>query len=518
MQTDGNGAVISPDTVTVRTADGAVRGHAAGTVFAWKGVPYARAGRDRRFRSALPVRPWAGERDCRDFGPIAPQAKAMQVPIDPATPQDEDCLSLNVWAPRPDGVPRPVLVWIHGGAYCVGASSQTVYDGRRLAEGGDLIVVTVNYRLGVFGFLDLSSFGPEFETNIGLRDQIRALEWVRERIAAFGGDPGNVTVFGESSGAGSITTLMTSPRAEGLFHRAIVQSAPATSVYGAERGAAVAARFLDLVGLDRSGVGRLRDLPASELLRAGDTLLDEIATTVPGTLAMAPVVDRDLVPRYPVAAFQKGYAHRIPLVIGTNRDEASIFRLTRSPLLPVTADTVEQMFTAIASDHEDLSPTRIAEIISAYPDFTRPAGAMAVSQDAAFRMPCLWIADAQCGHAPTWVYRFDHATPMLKAARVGAGHATELPYVFGNFGTLDVDPTFWLGGRKAAVEVSERMRRRWLSFARDGVPTALDGSPHWVAYDDDTRPTLLIGRTDTLAADPDSGLRAAWGNEVMGFS
>ncbi|MFE3291816.1 carboxylesterase/lipase family protein [Rhodococcus sp. NPDC059234] len=518
MQSEQDVIASPPETLSVDTPDGAVRGYADGAVFVWKGIPYATAGRERRFRSPLPPTPWNDERDCREFGPIAPQAKAMQVPMDPAMTADEDCLSANVWAPRPDGEPRPVMVWVHGGAYCVGSSSQTVYDGRRLAELGDVVVVTVNYRLGVMGFLDLSSCGQGFQANVGLRDLIAALEWVRRSIAAFGGDPGNVTVFGESSGAGSITTLMTSPRAEGLFHRAIAQSAPATSVYGAERAAAVAARYLELVGVDAGEPDRLLELPIEKLTEAGDALLDEVTTTVPGTLAMAPVVDGDLVPRYPVAAFQKGHAHRIPLIIGTNRDEASIFRLTRSPILPVTADTVNQMFTAIASDHPNLSAARVAEIISAYPDWSKSTGAMAVSRDAAFRMPCLWIADAHSRHSPTWVYRFDHATPMLKAARVGASHATELPYVFGNFGTLNVDPTFWLGGRKTALEVSGRVQRRWLAFARYGVPAALDASKHWAPYLEDTRSTLLVDKTDTLAADPDRDLRAAWGNEVMGFS
>ncbi|MGW4482062.1 carboxylesterase/lipase family protein [Rhodococcus triatomae] len=518
MQIDDDATVNSADDVTVRVTGGDVRGHRTGAVFVWKGIPYASAGRERRFRSAGPVAGWEGVRDCTDYGPIAPQAKAMQVPMDPSMVQHEDCLSLNVWAPRPDGVPRPVMVWIHGGAYCVGASSQTVYDGRRLAEAGDLIVVTINYRLGVFGFLDLSSFGAGFESNVGLRDQITALEWVRDNIAAFGGDPGAVTVFGESSGAGSITTLMTSPRAEGLFHRAIAQSAPATSVYGAERAAAVATRFVELAGVDPAEADKLLDLSFEELTKVGDKLLDEVITSVPGTLAMAPVVDRDLVPKYPVAAFQKGLAHKIPLIIGTNKDEASIFRLTRSPIMPVTADTVNQMFTAIAADHPNMPPTKVADIVSAYPDFAKSSGAMAVSRDAAFRMPCIWIADAHSRHAPTWVYRFDHATPMLRAARVGASHATELPYVFGNFGTLNVDPTFWLGGRKAATEVSGRVQRRWLAFARHGVPAALDGSKHWTAYTEETRSTLLVDKTDTVVSDPEHALRAAWGTQVMGFS
>lgn len=520
MRTELDTSATGEQTLTVRTRDGDVRGHLDGGVYAWKGIPYASAGVARRFREALAPEPWDGELDCRDFGPTAPQAKAIQVPMEPGIGADEDCLSVNVWAPRPDGTPRPVMVWIHGGAYCVGSASQRLYDGRRLAELGDLVVVTLNYRLGVLGFLDLSSFSGgdrHFETNVGLRDQVVALEWVRESIAAFGGDPGNVTLFGESSGAGSVTTLMTSPRAEGLFHRAIAQSSPATSVYGADRAASVAARYLELVGVDEADADRLFELPLEDLISAGDILLGTVSTSVPGTLAMAPVVDGDLVPRYPVSAFRKGFAHRIPLIIGTNKDEASLFRLSRSPIMPVTSDAVNQMFTAIAADHPNLPAVRVADIISAYPDWSKTSGALAVSTDAAFRMPCLWIADAHSRHSPTWVYRFDQATPMLRAARVGATHATELPYVFGTFGAFAPDPTFWLGGRKVALEVSGRMQRRWLAFARYGVPAALDASKHWAPYREEDRATLLIDKTDTLASDPDRGLREAWGDRVMAF-
>ena len=201
-------------------------------------------------------------RDCREFGPIAPQGQSPAVPIDRAFKIDEDCLSINVWAPRPDATPRPVMVWIHGGAYCLGSAAQTIYDGRHLAETGDVVLVSFNYRVGALGFLDLSAFSTAdtvFESNCGLRDQIAALEWVRDNIDAFGGDPSAVTVFGESSGAGSITTLMTCPSAEGLFHRAIAQSPPATSVYGAERAKTVAERFLELLSIDPEDAGDLPD-------------------------------------------------------------------------------------------------------------------------------------------------------------------------------------------------------------------------------------------------------------------
>lgn len=440
--------------------------------------------------------------------------------MDDSIPIDEDCLSLNIWGPELDGTPRPVMVWIHGGAYCLGSSAQRIYDGRNLARLGEVVVVTINYRVGALGWLDLSSFGTEdevFETNIGLRDQICALEWVRDCIADFGGDPGNVTLFGESSGGASVTTLMTSPLAEGLFHKAIAQSAPATSVYGPERARQVSARYLELVGVSPDEVGRLRELPVDVLVDAAEKLVYEVPEKVPGTLGFAPVVDGDVVPRYPVAAFQKGYSHDIPLIIGSNHDEASVFRLMKSPLMPVTSDTVAAMFEAIAVDHPDLPPDRAAEIMSAYPDLPKSTGALALARDAGFRMPSQWIADAHCVRSPTFVYRFDHATPVLRAARIGAGHATELPYVFGNFGTFDRDPTFWLGGRKAAQQVSRRIQRRWVAFAWHGVPAALDGSKHWAPYDERRR-TLVIDTHDALIEDPDRELREVWGDRVLGFS
>ncbi len=253
------------------------------------------------------------------------------------------------------------MVWIHGGAYVIGYSGQKIYDGRVLSETGNIVVVTLNYRLGALGFLDLSSFSTAadtFESNLGLRDQIAALEWVRDCIGDFGGDPDEVTLFGESSGGGSVTTLMIVPRAEGLFHRAIAQSPPATSVYGRERAAMVAERFLEILDVSSSGVGRLRQMPYEQLVEAAETVVGEIPTKVPGTLAMTPVVDRDLVPKYPVAAFQKGLSHRVPLIIGSNKDEPSIFRFMKSPLMPVDDSAVRAMLEALAKDRPDLEPER----------------------------------------------------------------------------------------------------------------------------------------------------------------
>ncbi|BAD59493.1 carboxylesterase/lipase family protein [Nocardia farcinica] len=504
------------------TTHGRVRGVMDGPIAVWRSIPYAApVTGPRRFRPAEPPEPWDGVRECVRFGDIAPQTMGTMVPVDSELRMGEDCLWLNVWAPtepREPEEPRPVLVWLHGGAYCLGTAAQKIYDGRKLAETGDAVVVTVNYRIGVLGFLDLSSVVDGCTPNLGLHDQIRALEWVRENIAAFGGDPDNVTLFGESSGAGCVTALLTAPAAAGLFHKAIAQSPPATTVFGRQRAELVAHRFLELLDLPPDRAAEVGELPIERLVQAAGVLFDEVPLREPGRLAAAPVVDGELLPDYPITRFQQGRSHRVPLIIGTNKDEASLFRLFRSPIMPVTPEAVTIMLRDVAESHPDMSPERVAEIASAYPDLGKARGALAMSTDAAFRMPAHWVADGHCTHSMTWVYRFDHATPMLRAARVGAGHATELPYVFGNFGTLNHDPTFWLGGRKQATEVSGRMMRRWLAFARHGVPAALDGSKHWPPYDRDTRHTLLIDAIDRVVDDPDRDLHTAWGDQAVGFS
>ncbi|SUA73019.1 Para-nitrobenzyl esterase [Nocardia otitidiscaviarum] len=501
------------------TEFGAVRGRREGDVHVWRSIPYAApAAGAHRFAPPRPPEPWEGVRDCLEYGEIAPQTLGVMVPVDSTLRMGEDCLWVNVWAPAaPSDEPRPVMVWVHGGAYCLGTAAQEIYDGRKLVETGKVILVSVNYRIGVLGFLDLSSLGPQFTPNLGLHDQIAALEWVRDNIAAFGGDPGNVTLFGESSGAGCVTALLTAPRAAGLFHRAIAESPPATTVFGQERTEAVARRYLEILDLPRDRVGDLLECPIEVLLPAAGVLLDEVPLTEPGRLAAAPVVDGDLLPAYPTERFRDGRSHRVPLIIGTNKDEASLFRFFRSPIMPVTPDAVNAMLRSVAEEHPGLSPARIAEITSAYPDLTSTRGALAMSTDAAFRMPAHWVADAHSRHSPTWMYRFDYATPMLRAARVGAGHATELPYVFGNFGSFNYDPTFWLGGRKVAQEVSGRIMRRWLAFAEHGVPAALDGSKHWPPYHENTRTTLVIDANDRVVDDPDRDRNAVWGSEAVGF-
>jgi para-nitrobenzyl esterase len=407
-------------------------------------------------------------------------------------------------------------VWLHGGAYVLGSASQPLYDGRQLVRDG-VVVVTVNYRLGALGFLDLSSFDTRrFDSNVGLHDVLAALRWVRENIAAFGGDPERVTLFGESAGAGIVTTLLTVPAAEGLFAGAIAQSSPATSVYDRDRARRVAESFLGKLGIAPSDAGRLLDAPTATILAASQKVFGEVPVRNPGTLAFVPIVDGDLLHDYPVKLAQQGRSHPVPLIVGTNKREAALFRLMRSPLMPITPSAITSMFTQIAAEQPDPQLPTEEEIVSAYSRLRRKARFLSIATDVGFRMPSVWLAEGHSSVAPVYLYRFDYATPLLKVLLVGGAHATELPFVWGNLGAPG-DPTLKLGGAKTAKAVSQRVRTRWTSFATQGKPTAPAGEPDWPAYQDADRACLIIDKRDSVVSDVDARIRAAWGSEMVSF-
>lgn len=507
------------DGLVVETAYGPVRGTDDGTVKAWRGIRYAAppAG-PLRWRPPEPPQRWTEPADATRVGPVCPQPTDPRIPIDLGAPQGDDCLSLNVWASSDTepGARRPVLVWVHGGAYVLGSSAQPLYHGRALAAGGEALIVTINYRLGALGFLDLSAFGDRFATNLGLRDVLCALQWVRENIAGFGGDPDRVTVFGESAGAGIITTLLASPAAAGLFGAAIAQSSPATSIYDRERGRRVAEMFLEELLVRPTDADTLTSVPTSALVAASKRVFDHVPVRTPGTLAFAPIIDGDVVPAHPVELARSGHTHPVPLIIGTNKHEAALFRWMKSPLMPITPTAIRAMFAEIAAEQPDLQLPDEAQIRSTYRGRGKTLG-MGVARDIGFRMPSVWFAEGHRDVAPVYLYRFDFATPMLRLLRLGAAHATELPYVWGNLVAGPKDPTFKLGGLKAGRTVSARMRTRWLNFAAEHTPAGPAGDPVWRPYRASDRATLVIDAQDRVVDDIDRHLRVAWGDEVLSF-
>ena len=311
---------------------------------------------------------------------------------------------------------------------------------------------------------------------------------------------------------------MASPKAKGLFHRAIAESSPATSVYGPERTAQIAGAYLDLMGIKHAEAKtKLRELTAEELASKTTDHLDYVATTWPGLVAFAPAIDGDIITDYPVNIFRAGKQMRIPLIIGTNKDEAALFKLMKSPLMPITGESLHKMFDAVATESPSFADAE-ARITAAYPGYPKQAACMKVSRDAGFRMPCTWVAAAHSKVAPTWMYRFDQAPPLFRIMGIGASHGTELPYVFGTLPAKVTrkNPGFLLGGLRTAHVISKRMQARWAAFGRTGSP-ACDSAPEWPNYDTDARATLLINASDSIADDPDGTVRKAWGEDILGF-
>ncbi len=502
---------------------GVFLGAVDGGVRAWRGIRFALpAVGERRFRDPVPAPDLAEVTDATAFGPVCPQPANPAIPLGDGVVHDEDCLSLNVWAPDDNRTGRAVMVWLHGGAYTFGASTQPLYDGATLASEGDVVVVTLNYRLGALGFVDLSTALPDggFDGNLALKDVVTALRWVRRNISAFGGDPDRVTVFGESAGGGLVTTLLATPSAEGLFHRAIAQSSPASSVYGTERARRVADRFLELLGVDPAdpaAADAVRSAPADDVVAAGMAVYTEVPTTDPGTLAFAPVIDGDLLPEAPITVLREGRGLPVPLIIGTNKDEASLFSFMKSPLIPITSERIEQMFTAMVAENPGVELPSREQVLTAYEHLRHRAIGLGVARDIGFRLPTLWVAEGHSRVASTWLYRFDHATPFLRLIGLGATHASELPYLWGVLGSGPKDLTFRLGGLHVAREISTRMQARWTAFARGESPDAV-ASPSWAPFDaDGERATLVIDRTDRLVDDLDRNLREAWGDETLSF-
>lgn len=507
--------VVTPGTrLDAEVTGGTIRGVGLRGLLMWRGIPYAAPPTGAlRLRAPHPVIPWSGVRDAGDFGRIAPQHPRGPSAIPaPATEQSEDCLTLNVIAPGTPAVrPRPVMVYLHGGAYAVGSSREMPEQGEALVHDGGVVFVNLNYRLGALGWLDLSRYSRAdrpIESNLGLRDCLAALEWVRDNIAAFGGDPGNVTVFGESAGGNAVTTLMAVPAARGLFARAIAESPPVQAAYTAETVRPWAEDFVGIlrevvearhpgVTAGRGDVEVLDHASTAAWVRATQRLTSETPDRLPGTTALAPVADGDLLPRLPIDAFADGSAHRVPLIIGTNDREGSLFR----GRLDILASTLPRIDAIMVASEGDVPDT----IRSAYPGLPRQRDAMDLAGDHAFWFPAVNAASRHSRWAPVYMYRFDMAPRLAKVLGLDATHGIELFAVFDRTRTGMGRVMGSLGGARAFERVGRRVRTNWLRFAGRG-----EVDPGWPRYDEDRRLTLIIDEHDRIESDPRGDRRRAW--------
>lgn len=513
-------------TSVVQIGKGSVRGALVDGIHVFKGIPYAAPPfGPNHLRPPQPVQPWTGMRDALEWGAEPPQPRmppgaegAGELVYDPATP-GEDCLNLNIWTPDPTATGLPVFVWIPGGMFevCSGAS----YDGSRFARDG-VVCVTINYRVGVEGFL----FTDDGVPNRGLLDQLAALAWIRDEIAAFGGDPTNVTIAGESAGAMSIGTLLSMPRAAGLFRRAIMESGAAHRVIDVKTARCVARDLAARVGVDVAdgaapSTEAMAAVPWEQLLGASMALKGELMAhpdpdrwgldVVASYLPWQPVVDGRIVPDRPIDRLAAGAAREIDVIVGSNTDDWRMFRVLGGDIERLTEDDLrapvaEQGFLSLAAYGLPVE-TALAAYRTLDPDAS-PGDVLAELQtDWWCRIPAVRLADAHAaaarhGGAGTWVYEFSWPSPVFGGA-MGSCHALEIPFVFD---TLDLGPKQMVGGLlgpEPPQELATEMHRAWVRFAATG-------DPGWPRYDSERRATQRFGVPSRVVNDAYLARRALW--------
>ena len=503
----------------IDTTAGKVRGTTIEGVQAFKSVPYgaSTAGANRFLPPKKPT-PWTGERDAAAYTSRAPQTglRAATRPelanfsgaTDNAA-ETEDCLTLNVWTPGPTGK-RPVMVWLHGGAFSYGSANSDRQQGSRLCNRGDVVVVTVNHRLNIFAHLHLAQvWGPEYARsgNVGVLDLVAALEWVRDNIASFGGDPGNVTIFGESGGGGKVSALMTMPAARGLFHKAIIQSGASVVLGRPDRAAKLADIVLKQLGVTRNDLRKLQTIPTEQLLAVvGPATKEHGPPQRPlfDRYAFGPVVDGDVLPRDPFAPDASPLSADIPLMIGDMRDEMTSFTATidRIWFRTLTEAEARDRIFAIAGRHAD---TVVETYRRLMPRANSAQRFIAASTDSNFRVRSLAVAQRKAaqGQAPVWMYSFEWQTPLFDG-RLGAPHALDVPFCFDTIdltNATDLSP----GARKVAAT----MASTWIAFARTGNPNNAT-IPHWPAYNAAERSTMLLDVEPRVENDLRGDARRLW--------
>ena len=493
----------------VKTTAGDVQGYYTGSCHLFAGIPYAAApSGDLRFRPPESPEPWTGVRDATYFGPIQPQSPSrfeLFYGPDPQ-PQSEDSLRLNVWTPGADDQGRPVLLFIHGGAFVSGSGSLPMYHGGSFATRHDMVAVSINYRLAEGGSLYLGHLDPEFARsgNIGLLDQIAALQWVRDNIAAFGGDPNNVsvTICGQSAGGHAVLALMTSPLARGLFHRAIGQSlARLTPLRTRSEAIETTDRFMTHAGVHT--IAELQQLDVETLL---ETRRHVMQTTPFWQTPWGTLVDDDVMVEQPVEAAAAGRLAPVPLLIGACHDDYQPY----PHVLPPSAVPREE---AAVIEHFDRVMGDGADLLSHYREWLGPVEPLdifvAAMGDITFNQPAIRFAERHAAHAPVYAFDFKWASPVRQGA-MGAGHTVEIPYAMH---TIWTPHTPYHLGDAPSVSLADHMHEAWSTFARHGKPSAT-GIPEWPLYGDDERLTMELDHTSSVQRDPQADRRLYWADRL----
>ena len=507
-----------PDIAVADTQSGKVQGYISNGIYTYHGIPYAQA--DERFVEAHEVEPWEGVRMAFDYGPISPQETTGNIPG--GDNMDNNCQNLNIWTPGiQDEGKRPVMVWLHGGGFSTGSSiEQTYYDGENLSKKGDVVVVSVNHRLNVLGHLNLSQYGDQYKNsaNVGMTDIIDALQWIQDNIEEFGGDPDNVTVFGESGGGAKVLALMTSPYAKGLFHKGIVESG-ATETMGViftpeDASERVTELTLEKLGITPDRIDELQNVSYEELTAASNEALAQAGEEfqIPAalgsgySLSWEPVVDGDFLPTDPVTEDSFAEAGRdIPLLIGSNLNEWETVDLMSNQAETQydnkTTWTEEETRQHLEEKYGDQTDEIVDAFLKAYPHRTA-ADALYVDSRV-IRLPILKIMShkADQGGAPVYAYMFNWESPVLPGT-IMAFHTSEIPFVFNNIDKAVMQ----IGGGEEARRIEDAMSQAWINFARTGDPSTEE--MEWPAYTREEGATMMFDTVQEVVYHHDQELMA----------
>jgi para-nitrobenzyl esterase len=483
----------------VKTASGPVRGVVADRVSAFYGIPYgAPTGGDARFMAPRKPQPWTAVRDCVEFGPRSPQGPSGLIPevaaVDRREAAGEDCLRLNIWTPSLGTGRRPVMVWLHGGGYSQASGSFIIYNGANLARHRDVVVVTLNHRLNLFGYLYLAEAGGEKYAdsgNAGMLDIVQALEWVRDNIAAFGGDPANVTIFGQSGGGGKVCTLMGMPAAKGLFHKAIAQSGSNVTGTSRQNATRTAETFLERLSLKPAQVDELHRMSTDQLLGA-----------LRG-LNFSPVVDGKNLSAGPFDPVSSPLSASVPLLCGSAETEVA---WTRGAVI----DDIDEaaLKQQVKQDVRGISDAEADKLIAAYrngrPGISNVDVHLILASDNTVRSSILTVAErkADAKQAPVYMYYFAWRSPVHDG-KLKAYHTLDIPFVFDN---VDL-ATAMTGGRQERYALQDRMSAAWTNFARTGNPNVKGLLPDWPAFDMTRRATMVLGNECKTVDDPNGAER-----------
>lgn len=489
----------SAEATIVQTVTGKVAGYIDNGIYTYKGIPYAKA---ERFMPPVPADSWEGIRSSRAYGPTCPQGKRMgwysdeqafSFNWDDGFP-DENCQRVNIWTPGiNDNKKRPVMVWLHGGGYSAGSGQELPsYDGRNLADKGDVVVVTLNHRLNVLGFLDLSASGERYahSGNAGLLDIVAALDWVQANIANFGGDASNVTIFGQSGGGGKVSTLLATPSAKGKFHKAIIQSGAMLRTMDSKWSRRIGEAVMEELGIGASEADKLQELPYEQLLAAGEKAISKVRAEADSEgfasfiFGWAPTVDGDILPSQPFDPQAPEQSKDIPVLIGT-----TIHEFTMSTYVPQFRNiSKEAALDFLKSKYGEKTDEFVEIFEKTYPD-AQPMDM--IDTDFTFRPSTIELAGIKSGQggAPVYAYMFCWESPVLDGI-LRSTHCMEIPFVFNN---ADVHASM-TGGGPEALRLAEVMSQAWINFARTGNP-ATEDLPEWPQYDNTEGATMFFNNS-----------------------